>query len=315
MIPTPQRVRANRLWSAGLALVVGACVAAGAWIASPGPAAVWITIAAAALTAGGLYRFGTRVWRRRRKVLARPLPRAWERILNERVAFYRALPDDRKRRFRRLVAIFLDETPIAATGCELDDPARVLIAAGAVIPILGLDDWEYGMLREVILRAGQFEARSRPTDRAEPLLGMVGSPGGAFTGALVLSRDDLLRGFAAADKSNVAIHEFAHLVDMADGAVDGVPASLPRRELRSWLDLVRREMQQGSADWSDIPAYAFTAEQEFFAVAAEYFFEAPAELAERHPELYEMLRRIFRQDPRGLSRGASPRPRGPKDPS
>jgi len=43
-------------------------------------------------------------------------------------------------------------------------------------------------------------------------------------------------------------------------------------------------------------------EAEFFAVISEYFFERPDLLAEKHPELYGMLVRMFRQDPAG--RGA-----------
>ena len=53
-------------------------------------------------------------------------------------------------------------------------------------------------------------------------------------------------------------------------------------------------------DWSDMPEYAFTNEQEFFAVSTEYFFKAPRELAARHPDLYDMLRETFRQDPAGM---------------
>jgi Mlc titration factor MtfA (ptsG expression regulator) len=36
---------------------------------------------------------------------------------------------------------------------------------------------------------------------------------------------------------------------------------------------------------------------EFFAVATETFFERAVELAQRHPRLYEQLRRFYRQDP------------------
>jgi Mlc titration factor MtfA (ptsG expression regulator) len=299
MIPTPQRVRANRLWSAALAAAVAAMVAAFAWIASPGGVGFYVALAVAAGGAAGLYRFGTRVWRRRRKVLARPFPPEWEEVLDRRVTFFALLDDEEKQRFRKLTAIFLDETPITAVGCELDDTCRVLIAASAVVPVLGLGGWEYGMLREVLLHAGEFRARMRADDdRADPLLGMVGNTGGAFNGVLALSKNSLLHGFAVGDdKHNVGIHEFAHLVDKADGAIDGVPASLPSEALRPWLALVRREMEDGSGGWSDIPDYAFTGEQEFFAVATEYFFEAPEQLASRHRELYDMLRRIFRQDP------------------
>jgi Mlc titration factor MtfA (ptsG expression regulator) len=36
---------------------------------------------------------------------------------------------------------------------------------------------------------------------------------------------------------------------------------------------------------------------EFFAVATETFFELPEDLRDLHPELYEVLRDYYRQDP------------------
>jgi len=48
---------------------------------------------------------------------------------------------------------------------------------------------------------------------------------------------------------------------------------------------------------SDINPYALTNEAEFFAVAAEYFFEKPEALQHKHPELYAQLSQIFGQNP------------------
>ncbi|HUS92015.1 MAG TPA: M90 family metallopeptidase [Phycisphaerae bacterium] len=305
MIPTPERLRTNRRWSAALASGLATAGGAVAWLALPdwtGRLAAWAVCAAAGW---GAYRFGTRVLRRRMKVLARPFPAAWQEVLEARVAYYAALGDEEKDRFRRLVAVFLDETPITAAGCEVDDTCRVLVAASAVIPIFGFPAWEYATLREVVVRGEQFDFRFPGRDEVTPdILGLVGNTGGAFHGTMVLSRRDLLRGFAARPgKHNVGIHEFAHLIDQADGSIDGVPASLPRECLRPWLHLVRAELQRGWEGWSDIPEYAFTDEEEFFAVAAEYFFQAPEELAANHPELYELLQRVFRQNTRARLRG------------
>jgi Mlc titration factor MtfA (ptsG expression regulator) len=46
-----------------------------------------------------------------------------------------------------------------------------------------------------------------------------------------------------------------------------------------------------------IDEYGATNPAEFFAVATEAFFERPRALQERHPELYEELKRFYRQDP------------------
>ncbi len=348
MIPTPRRISVNRRWSAVLAAVVVVTIATVAFVVDLGP----IPTAGAlglAFTAGLLlYRFGTRVMRHRQAVVSRGLAPDLAAILDSRVAYYRGLDPATKERFRTLTAIFLDETPITGAGCDVDDVTRVLVAASAVIPILGFPDWEYATLREVLIKPGEFVAR--PTefddddDDLDPMLGMVGNRGGSFHGTLILSKTDLFRGFVATrDKMHVGIHEFAHLVDEGDGAIDGVPAWLPRERIRDWLDLVHLELgldggrrraeaiedmdddesesaapgRQGRKahapagrdnrrpgrqdhDWDDMPAYAFTNEQEFFAVSVEYFFKAPRELAARHSDLYDMLRETFRQNPAAM---------------
>ena len=39
-----------------------------------------------------------------------------------------------------------------------------------------------------------------------------------------------------------------------------------------------------------------TNEAEFFSVVSEYFFEAPAKMKRKHPKLYDILKKIYRQD-------------------
>ena len=42
--------------------------------------------------------------------------------------------------------------------------------------------------------------------------------------------------------------------------------------------------------------YAYTNEQEYFAVLAEYFFTSPEVLRGKDPRLYQIMRRLFHQD-------------------
>ena len=53
-------------------------------------------------------------------------------------------------------------------------------------------------------------------------------------------------------------------------------------------------MEKIRQEKSTIDSYAATNEAEFFAVAAEYFFEKPEMLKENHPGLYAALEKIFR---------------------
>ena len=58
--------------------------------------------------------------------------------------------------------------------------------------------------------------------------------------------------------------------------------------------------QQSAIEQGTEPAldpYAATNRSEFFAVATEAFFETPGVLKEHLPDVYEQLRRFYRQDP------------------
>ena len=306
MLPTPERIRSNRIASAGAAVVFAAAAGTATWFLAPAGADRIALPAAAGLLGLGAYVLGTRKWRRRRKVLARAFPPEWERILTERVAFYSVLDGEDKQRFHDLVRVFLSEARITGIEVELDDTCRLLVAASAVIPTFGMPGWEYSMLREVLVYPRRFDATDGLAgDRPPGVLGMVGNTGGAVNGLMVLAKPDLYRGFEVhGDRRNVGIHEFAHLVDKADGAIDGIPAGMPRECVEPWTELVRAELdtpgngRRKRRGRSEIRKYGYTNEQEFLAVATEYFFESPKRLAEKRPEMYELLQRSFRQDAR-----------------
>ena len=93
---------------------------------------------------------------------------------------------------------------------------------------------------------------------------------------------------------NTAIHEFIHLIDKMDGTLDGVPELLLERKYVSrWKELIEITIDQIRRGQSDINPYAATSPVECFAVISEYFFEQPETFKSAHPELNEMLTRIF----------------------
>ncbi|BCE00367.1 hypothetical protein TYM08_P0430 [Marinicellulosiphila megalodicopiae] len=125
---------------------------------------------------------------------------------------------------------------------------------------------------------------------------MVGT--GVMSGKLVLSKPHLHLGFKNnKDKHNVGIHEFVHLVDMADGQCDGFPERLKEFSYSiPWFDLVYTKIMEIDDGKSNIRDYGATNRAEFFAVASEYFFEQPKMLQQKHPELFEALTQIYQQD-------------------
>jgi Mlc titration factor MtfA (ptsG expression regulator) len=121
---------------------------------------------------------------------------------------------------------------------------------------------------------------------------MVGE--GVLNHQMILSQRALRSGFAKQEGHNTAIHEFIHLLDKADGSVDGLPEyMLAKPYIIPWMQTVRREIALIRAGKSDINPYGATNEAEFFAVVGEYFFERPEQLHRKHPQLYDLLQRIF----------------------
>jgi MtfA peptidase len=235
---------------------------------------------------------------KRRKYVLQPFPGSWRIILSEQVDFYNQLSDDKKIEFENRMLHFLAGLRITGVNTTVDDTDRILIAASAIIPIFGFPDWEYINLREVLLYPDSFNHEFEQKGAGRNTLGMVGD--GPYQQIMILSKHELHQGFInKTGKSNTAIHEFIHLVDKTDGSVDGIPEFLvARKYVLPWLELMQKEIKRIMANRSDINPYGATNQAEFFAVVTEYFFERPDLLHTKHPELYDLLVTIFRQEPR-----------------
>jgi Mlc titration factor MtfA (ptsG expression regulator) len=225
-----------------------------------------------------------------------PGPSYYE-LLDTQVPYYHRLDLNEKNRFEKRVREFFKEVRIEGVGTVITDLDRVLIASSAIIPIFGFPEWKYHNLTNVILYPDTFDGEFQFEGENRNILGMVGS--GYMNGQMLLSRAALTKGFSKnAGMENAAIHEFVHLLDKSDGATDGVPENLLAHQYTiPWLHLMHQEMHRIQSGKSDISPYALTNEAEFFAVAAEYFFEKPEKLQHQHPELYQELSRIFGQSP------------------
>ncbi len=123
-----------------------------------------------------------------------------------------------------------------------------------------------------------------------------------YRGPLVFSWPDVRRDAGrTGEGTNLVFHEFAHQLDMLNGAADGVP--LLAGKLRSrWQRVMAGEFRclcRSAAHGRPtvLDPYGATNPAEFFAVVTECFFDAPGELQREHPELYEIFRGYFKQDP------------------
>mgnify|MGYP000020284548 CR=1 FL=1 len=225
------------------------------------------------------------------------IPDSWKETLLQKVPFYVKLKDADKKLFEQRIAHFLDTTRITPADTEIDDTDRLLIASGAIIPVFKFPAWEYHTLDEVIVYPNLFDQNFNTEGHGLSVSGMVGS--GVMEGKMILSKKSLHLGFDnKTDKKNVAVHEFIHLIDKADGAIDGIPNALVDREFAlPWIELMRQKIREIHKDDSDINRYGGTSFEEFFPVVSEYFFERPKLLKRKHPELYKQLEEIFIPQP------------------
>lgn len=223
-------------------------------------------------------------------------PSEWRIVLTRKVSFYNSLTKEEQQLFEFKVHEFLSNCRITGVQVEIDDTDRLLVASSAVIPIFRFPEWSYTNLYEVLMYPSSFDENFRTEGPNRRILGMVGT--GYMEGKMILSKQALHHGFDnATDKQNTGVHEFIHLIDKSDNRIDGIPAVLLEQQYAiPWITLIEKKIDEIFANKSDVNPYGATSRVEFFAVISEYFFERPQLLAQKHPELYELLGKIFQHD-------------------
>lgn len=258
--------------------------------------------------------------RRRRKLLDRPMDAASERALSENVSLYTRLPEAARARLRDITRVLVAEKHWEPCGemreSGLTPAMKTVIAAQAGVLLLGLGldplrDELFPNVESVLVYPAGFTA-SGP--RAVAPIGPVSIVSEDFAclgeawhqGPVILSwadaRHNSLHGAAGPTAHNVVIHEFAHKLDMLDGAVNGTPLLESKEQLTDWKSVLTSEyIALGRAAALGVPTvlntYGATNPGEFFAVASETFFERPEALRAEHTRLYDTLKGFYKQDP------------------
>ena len=248
-------------------------------------------------------------WRRRRAARTlrrRAIPDALWALTLARYPFIARRSEADRQGLRELATLFLADKEFAGMqGLEVDDGMAVAIAAQACLPILRLGLAQYDAFKGIVVHPDIVVARREVMDEDgivhhydEELVGeaMEGGP------VMLTWRDVADAGDSAAWGYNVVVHEFAHVLDMRDGAADGVPLLHDRAARERWLAVLEPEWDEfcvrvAVGEDTLIDPYGAEAIDEFFAVASELFFVDAATMRGEHPALYELLAGYYRQDP------------------
>lgn len=245
---------------------------------------------------------------RRARLFAKELPPEQVEILERNVPLYRKMPEELKAELRGHVNVFLNEKEFrGCNGLEVTDEIRVTIAGHACILILNRESEYFPGFSSILVYPDTYLVNEVTYDGVVEVEGQDARSGESWhRGPVVLSWLDVLESVEEDnDGYNVVMHEFAHKLDEENGEVDGVPVLADNSHYKEWADVLTRAYGSHapvgeSAHSRRAPVldeYAFTAPEEFFAVATETFFEKGRELKAELPELYAQLERFYCVDP------------------
>lgn len=243
-------------------------------------------------------------WREARQLARHAIPEAlWQQTLRR----YPFLPRGAEQaRLRQLSSLFLARKEFhGAGGLVVDDAMAVAVAAQACLPVLELGLGLYDASRTLVMHPAEVlaprtdaDARGLVHEWQEELAGEA-----LDGGPLMLAWSAVEAGAATPAPGepvfNVVIHEFVHLIDMANGEADGVPPLPNAAATAHWHEQLSRAWDRfgdriAHREPSCIDAYGNVALEEFFAVASEAFFVAPGSLRAEDAALHRLLAGYFR---------------------
>ena len=218
------------------------------------------------------------------------------------IGLLQGLDDRTRHRLRNLASLFLYHKAInGAGGLELTDTMRIGIAAQACVPILNLGLDYYSGWHEVIVYPDTFVVTHREQDPTgvvrERHRHLSGEAWGR--GPVILSWADI---GMPTPGSNVIVHEFAHKLDMLNGAANGMPPLHRGMERKAWTVAMSEAFEMLGEAYrrglhTAIDPYATENPGEFFAVVSEVFFTRAQTLREHFPAVYAQLCLFYRQYP------------------
>ena len=222
----------------------------------------------------------------------KPIKPSYKKALEQHFTYYKNLNENHKRSFEQRVQRFIDlKTFVPRNFTEIPDEIKAIVAASAIQLTFGLPRVYLQHFSKILIYPDDYySVIFRRYHQGEVNL---------HGGIIVLSWRNFARGYMDdADGRNLGLHEMAHALRLENEINNGEYGFLNKSLLRKWRKEAEKTIEYlkngGNGFFRD---YAATNRDEFFAVAAENFFERPNEFNDKFPELYQLLTQLLRQDP------------------
>ena len=255
-----------------------------------------------ALTAMNIFKRARISYILRRHAIGHSL---WESVI-KKLPLLQGMDAVEKVRLRELSTLFLHEKNLyGVKELQLTKEMRVIIAAQACLPILGLGIALLSGWSDVIVYPDVFRVNRDEMDEfgivhhGERIL----SGESWSRGPVIVSWQEIERDRQRWKQGhNVIVHEIAHKLDMLNGRANGMPPLHSTMQTEQWTIAFSKAYQQLNLEVqhhlpSCMNPYAAISPAEFFAVFSEYFFCAPQVLKAHFAEVYRQLSLYYRQDP------------------
>ena len=208
------------------------------------------------------------------------------------------------KKLKELTILFMHHKSFeGARGLLVTPIMQRVISLQACLPILNLGLERYQNFITIIIYPSGFITSRMVTDKNGVVDNdRVHTTGEAWIrGPVILAWDDAeIAG--KIDGHNLVIHEFAHKLDMQNGAANGYPPLHSNMRVNDWVNAFTKGYEHFKhkchADkLHGISCYGATSPAEFFAVFSEVFFERPAILKKQYPDIHNLLELYYRQTP------------------
>lgn len=199
--------------------------------------------------------------------------------------------------FLKLVRDHYEYFEFAERQMKLTRAMKAIICSGASQLVLRLPAESLTFWERIIVYPDDYESKiTRKWHRGEA------NPG--FR-TLVFSWRGITEGLDRPDDGlNLLLHEFAHALWLEHKLTSQRYTVLDEDLINEFERLAADEMAQLQANEAHFfRKYAFSNIEEFFAVAVENFFERPGQFRIELPHFYDLLSRLFGQEPHTLEVG------------